>query len=88
MDGSEKELNKPIAYQVKIRGHLNVKWAEWLCGKNVKINNAGENSAETTIYLIVPDQAALRGVLNKIWDLNLTLISVSLSNGEMLTHSE
>ncbi|MCK4976435.1 MAG: hypothetical protein KAS36_05860 [Anaerolineales bacterium] len=78
----ENELNQQIFYRIKIQGHLKEKWAEWFNGKMIKFFNAAEDSPDTTIHLSVPDQAALRGVLNKIWDLNLTLISVNLYKDE------
>ena len=80
MDSKDNEFNKPIVYQIKIRGRLKGKWADWFNGWVVKIDHPVEGLIDTTIHLSVPDQAALRGVVNKIWDLNLTLISVNLSN--------
>jgi hypothetical protein len=76
------ELNQQAIYEIRIHGHLKEKWAEWFNGKMIKFQNAAEDSVETIIHLSVPDQAALRGVLNKIWDLNLSLISVNLYKGE------
>lgn len=77
----EHESNQTDFYEIKIRGQLQAKWAAWLNG-NVKFQYTQQDSNETTIHLSLPDQAALRGVLNKIWDLNLTIISVNLVDGE------
>jgi hypothetical protein len=60
-------------YQIKIDGQLHNKWARWLNGMFIKIQ---ESSNNTTILITVPDQAALRGILNKLWDLNLVLQSI------------
>ena len=65
--------NLQSIYHIKVQGRLNQKWAHWLNGSAVQIMNADD----TTISVSVPDQAALRGILNKLWDLNLTLISVT-----------
>jgi hypothetical protein len=74
---SEKEAKLAI-YEIKIEGHLKEAWAEWLNGMVVSIQNLNNETHNTTITVHVPDQAALRGVLNKLWDLNLTLLSVML----------
>lgn len=82
MDISPKTLSKPTNYKIKIRGQLKEKWADWLDGQMVKIDSPGDGCSDATIYLVVPDQAALRGALNKIWDLNLTLLAVDLMDEE------
>jgi hypothetical protein len=83
MDITENDLNKPVIYQIKVRGWLRGKWADWFNGRIVTIHNPGDGSNETTIDVFVPDQAALRGILNKLWDLNLTLISVDTYQDEV-----
>jgi len=61
-----------MPYEIVVRGQLDEKWSEWLSG--MTITSLGD---VTTLTGPVPDQAALRGLLSKIWDLNLTLISVT-----------
>ena len=62
-------------YQIKVQGQLDERWSDWFNGLTVVMENESENPPVTT--LIGPiDQAALRGILNRIWDLNLRLISV------------
>jgi hypothetical protein len=73
----EKVLNRPVVYEIIIHGQLKNKWAGWLDGDMAFQHTQGD-SPNTTIHVAVPDQAALRGVLNRIWDLNLSLISVNL----------
>ena len=72
-----------ILYHIMVLGRLEEKWADWLNGQVESIEPADESNNRTLITVLVPDQAALRGILNKLWDLNLTLISVSLQNEEM-----
>jgi len=79
MTKPEDVLLKPLVYEVKIQGHLREKLADWFAGKVVKINTTVASSNETSLLVSVPDQSALRGILNNIWDLNLTLISVSFN---------
>lgn len=74
----EKEINQMI-YHIKIKGYLKENWAKWLNGMVISIKNQNREKI-TTITVSIPDQAALRGIMNKLWDLNLTLISVSLQD--------
>ena len=68
------ERDKRVVYQIKVWGKLDERWSDWFNGLTVLAES--ENPPITT--LIGPsDQAGLRGILNKLWDLNLTLISVN-----------
>lgn len=58
--------------QIKIEGRLSEDWAEWF--ENFEINF---EDSYTILSGDVPDHSALHGILNKIRDLNLTLISVN-----------
>lgn len=64
-------------YQICIEGELGEQWSDWFSGMIVAVE--GEDKKMTTLSGRV-DQAALRGILNKLWDLNLVLISVNLIN--------
>jgi hypothetical protein len=63
-------------YEIHVKGHLSSQWSDWLEGLQVKLLDNGE------MILIGPivDQAALMGVLNKLYCLNLTLLSVNNVN--------
>ena len=63
-------------YKITIKGRLQEKWASWLNGMIMSVENTVPGNIETIITVRIPDQAALRGILNKIWDLNLTIISL------------
>jgi predicted RNA binding protein with dsRBD fold (UPF0201 family) len=67
----------PISYEIKIHEILQDKWMHWLKDATIHIIDFDVNEAYTTISITVPDQAALRGILNKLWDLNSTLVSVN-----------
>jgi hypothetical protein len=64
-------------YLIKVQGRLDSGWSEWLDRGTMVEQEAG---APITTLVGVLDQSALRGVLNKIWDLNLTVISVAPVN--------
>ena len=63
-------------FEIRVRGHLDSKWSDWLEGWEVKLLDNGEMFLSGTIV----DQAALMGVLNKLNGLNLALLSVSQVN--------
>jgi hypothetical protein len=58
-------------YKIKVKGELDERWADWFNG--LAILSDGHS---TTLIGAVTDQAKLRSILSKIWDLNLTVISV------------
>lgn len=74
MDCQINAADESSIYQVEIASEFHEKWEHWLNGRLVKIE---KRSSLTTLFLAIPDQAALRGILNTLWDLNLTLISVA-----------
>jgi hypothetical protein len=63
---------QPIVYEIRVQGHLAHRWSEWFDGLEIVHLENGE----TRLTGPVPDQAALHGLLIKIRDLNLRLISV------------
>ncbi len=62
-----------MRYQIRVRGHLSPRWTEWFDG--LEITNLPNGDAVLTCAL--PDQAALYGVLNRVRDLGLILISLN-----------
>ena len=77
----------PEYYEIKIKGHLNDHWEPWFEGMNLKYETDGEEQY-TLISGPVADQPALHGLLAKIRDLNLTLISVRRISPENSDSSE
>lgn len=68
------ESDGQTVYQIKVQGRLDERWLDWFNGLTIAIESESENPPVTIITGAI-DQAALRGVLNKVWDLNLMLIS-------------
>lgn len=60
-------------YEIKIKGYLDPLWSDWLAG--LKLTHLERD--ETLLSGVLPDQAALHGLLEHIRDLNLKLISVT-----------
>lgn len=63
--------NKPATYQIQIKGNLDSTWSDWFDGFNITCQEG-----KTILIGPVPDQAALHGILSKINDLGLAIISV------------
>ncbi len=70
---------KPGLYEIRLKGHLDGRWAEWFGGLTITL----EDNGDTLLTGPVVDQAALHGLLKKVRDLGLTLVSVNQVN-----HSE
>jgi hypothetical protein len=63
-------------YEIKVEGDLDLGWENWFSGFDITLSYACDQAPVTTLTGPVADQAALRGMLCKLWDLNLTLLSV------------
>ncbi|MBC7813481.1 MAG: hypothetical protein H7175_20140 [Burkholderiales bacterium] len=62
-----------MLYQIRIKGHLGPQWTDWFEGLTITL----EDSGDTLLVGPVVDQAALYGLLKKVRDLGMTLISVN-----------
>lgn len=60
-------------YEVRVKGQLDESWSDWLEGLEVRLLDNGE----MILFGHVGDQAALMGLLNKLYGLNLALLSLS-----------
>ncbi len=76
-------------YKIKIKGHLDADWLDWFEGMTLRYVVDKETGLELTeLRGACADQPALHGILIKIRDLNLTLISVRKINSPKPAHKE
>jgi hypothetical protein len=69
-------LDRPATYQIKVPGHLNESWSEWAGGMTVTVESDRDGLPVTTLAGTL-DQAALHGLLRRLYSLGLPLISVN-----------
>ena len=72
-------MNELTIYEIRIKGHLDVTLASWF--EDLTVSNLASGDAVLTGSL--PDQAALQGVLNRISNLGLSLVSVNTAPGDL-----
>jgi hypothetical protein len=70
---SHRDRDKSERYEIRIQGHLDNRWNGWFSGLTL----TREDSGETVLTGPVVDQAALHGVLRKVRDLGMPLLSVT-----------
>lgn len=70
--------NESTHYSITINGHLDACWQDWFDGLTITLTD--DNN--TILSGVIADQAALHGVLKKIRNMGLTLISVNPQQGE------
>jgi hypothetical protein len=70
---STEDQHEPGLYEIRIKGQLDDRWAEWFEGLTITL----EDNGDTLLTGPVVDQAALHGLLKKVRDLGMTLVSVN-----------
>jgi hypothetical protein len=83
---AEQERNTCEIFEIKIQGHLDAKWSEWLYGMTI----THERGGATTLSGPLPDQTVLHSVLDRLRDMNLQLISVNqiTSDGQSINEAK
>ena len=65
-------VNGTMVYQIRIQGQIDESWSEWLGGLAI----TSQSNGETLLTGSIVDQAALHGILDKLYAMNLTILSV------------
>jgi hypothetical protein len=69
----QSNCSEPVVYQIRIKDHLDSQWKDWFEGMTI----ATDDDGTTLLSGTVADQSALYGLIRKIRDLGISLISVN-----------
>ena len=69
-------LETPSTYRIRVQGRVDSTWADHLGGMTVTEDSSDDQAAVTILEGHLPDQAALSGVLNTLYEMHLPLLSV------------
>ena len=69
-------LDRPGTYEIKVPGRLDEDWSEWFEGMTITVEVGDDCPTITTLTGIVTDEAALQGLLDRLYSLGLRLLSV------------
>jgi hypothetical protein len=78
-DNPKRDADKPTVYEIRIKGHLGRQWTDWFEGLVITL----EHDGNTLLTGPVIDQAALYGLLKKVRDLSMPLLSVNSLRPEL-----
>ena len=81
---SKLRHHQPVIYQIKLLGRVGGNWSDWFDNMAIDAEDNADGAAVTTLTGELPDQAALFGLLRKISNLGLALISVTCLGDEVL----
>lgn len=81
---SERDPDQPRFFQIRIRGHLNRQWMDWFEGLVIAL----EEDGNTLLSGPVVDQSALHGILKKIRNLGMPLLSVNSIDPDRTTPTD
>ena len=68
------DLSQPMVYEIRLEGHLGRQWTEWFAKLTITLEEDGDTLLTGPVF----DQAALHGLLKKVRDLGMSLVSVNL----------
>ena len=71
-------FQKPALYKIQVQGELKESWSERLQGMQINVERNPDAKPESILIGQIDDQAALSGVLNTLYNFNMTIISVQM----------
>jgi hypothetical protein len=72
-----------MIYQIKVKGELDKSWSEWLDNIQIGCEDQQDGTVITILTVDVTDQSTLFGILDRIRDLNILLVSVTKDGQEI-----
>ena len=74
----EFRFQKPAMYKIKVHGELNENWSERLQGMQINVDRSQSKKPVSVLVGQIHDQSALSGVLNALYEFNMTILSVRM----------
>lgn len=81
---TQSKSNEAMMYQIRLKGHLGLQWTEWFEGMTITL----EDNGDTLITGPVADQSALHGLLKKIRDIGMNLLSIMSVESDQIDESD
>ncbi len=75
-------MDGPAIYRIEVQGELNPGWSDRLGGMRMTIRRSAEKDRVTRLEGLLPDQAALAGVLNALFDLHIPVLAVECMDSQ------
>ena len=75
-------------YQITVEGKIDASWSDWLNGMRLVSRKEADDMIVTTLSGVLTDQAALQGLLNRLWDLNLAVRAVQQVDPATISNME
>ena len=80
-NGKHIKLWTPATYRIEVEGHLAESWSDRLAGMRITARKKSDQTTVTTLDGRLRDQAELSGVLNRLYDLHLSILKVEVVEG-------
>jgi hypothetical protein len=80
-NGKNINLWTPANYRIEVAGHLAEAWSDRLAGMRITARKRQDQTTATTLVGRLRDQAELSGVLNRLYDLHLSILKVEVVEG-------
>jgi hypothetical protein len=71
-----RDMDESAEYQIRVQGELDTNWSDRLGGMNIATNQSGAGLPVTTLLGRLPDQAALSGIMETLYELHLRVLDV------------
>jgi len=76
LHGNRSPFDVPATYQIRVQGVIAASWSDRLEGMAISVNESADAPRITTLFGELPDQSALTGVLNALYNMHLPVLSV------------
>ncbi len=75
-------FDQRVCYRIKIQGKLDQSWVDRFYDMSVEVKHLGDSKYVSTLTGFLPDQAALSGLLNTLYDMHFTILSLDMVKSE------